>query len=335
MDLKKYYDFFGKTSFGSNSKIFFMKDGGFAIFDKKEREVTCYDSDCQCFLRYKNLENVVVLCESSCIVVKDAKHGGFHIYKGGNEVCFLPFNSVSECYMNTEHKSSIVITTSNRDKSTILTTDYLNGFALNEVDYVNPHNFKEDGYGNVVVNSHSMQKEARQINREGVSRSVIGAHKVTFLSGKRAIVELCGGGSELVSYDENLNDRVCLLHSDKRNGIVKLGNYAVVFEQKLIALADNGTFICEVDDNDDEEMTTFSPDGLFIKPYVVESVFYKGFYPSSSYSVFNIADSYVMVFFYHGKFYPMFFEEDCVMIEQSLSSVNVPENYCKVIMDLL
>lgn len=334
MDLKKYYDFFGKTSFGSNPSITFMQDGSFVICDEQNSKVICYNSDCDPFFETNRQNDVVVLCETSTVVVRDVVRGGFNIFKKGKNVAFILTDAAKNCTMFTNNNSSILLTNS-RAETHIISTSTEKGYEFNTVSYINPHLFKEDGYGNVVANSQSIQMQARFFNVHGETYTIENVYKVNFLYGKRAVVEFCNGSCQLVSYENDENGNIkftnCLLHSDKRGGIEKFGNYAVIFENKLVAIAEDGSFLCEVNSNDDEDDTIFTPYAVKIKPYVVEYNGCKGYYPASSFTVFDVNNDTLLVFFYNGKFYPVFIDGDLNNIEQILLNDCISKEYANIV----
>ena len=334
MDLQKYYEFFGNTSFGGNPSISFMQDGSFVIYDKQNNKVTCYTSNCEPFFETNRLRDVVVLCETSTVVVREPAKGGFSIFKNGKNVAFILSDVAKNCTMITENNSSILLTNSRADTH-IISTSSKNGYEFNTVSYIHPHLFKEDGYGNVVANSQSTQIQARFFNVNGETYTIENVYKVNFLYGKRAVVEFCNGTCELVSYENDENGNLkftdCLLHSDKKGGIEKFGNYAVIFENKLVATAEDGTFLCEVDSRDDEDDTVFTPYATKIKPYIVEVDGFKGYYPASSYSVYDVNNDALLVFFYHGKFYPVFIDAGLDKIEPIMLDDSISKEYADIV----
>ncbi len=337
MDLKKYYEFFGNTLFGSGSKIEFMKDGSFVVYDRQNAKVTCYDADCSPFYESDRLKDVVVLSATNTVVVRDVKLGGFRIYKKGKEIANFLFSSVGNCFMHTENNSSIVLSMNNNNNySHVISTACKAGSSFNVTRYINPHNFKEDDYGNIAINSHATNKPVIVIDAEGNEREIEGICRVNFLSGKRAIINRCSGQTELVSYglddDNSFTNLVGLLCSEKRNGIMKLGNYAVIFEDKLIASADDGSFLREANSDDDEDEVVITPFAVKLAPYVTELEDIKGFYPASSYQVFDVEDDTLFVFFYNGKFYPILIDLSADYTDEALHSDKIPMEYANIVL---
>lgn len=339
MDLKKYYEFFGNTSFGSNSNILFMQDGGFVVYDKQAKKVACYTADCESFFTSNRLNDVVALCETSTVIVRDVKMGGFHVYKHGKNIAFILFEHVANCTMDTQNNSSIIVNTGDHKYSYIISTANKKGFGLNLVDYINPHFYREDGYGNVALNSYANHLSINVIDAEGEAHEVEGISKIVFLYGKRAIVTLSDGGTELVSYgsddDNSFANLTCLLHSDKRNGIEPCGNHAAVFDNKLFALACDGSLLSEVETDYDEDTTIITPTGVKITPYVINDNGTKSFYPAASFCTFDVEDKNLFVFFYRNKFYPIFIDKGYDYAEIALLNNSVPVEYADMISQAL
>ena len=338
MDLKKYYEFFGNTSFGRGTEILFMQDGSFAICDKLNKKVTCYNADCVPFIESNNPEDVVPLSETNTVVVRDKEVGGYHIYRKGIEVGFILFERASKFGMYTNSNSSILVYNPEYVNESYIISTYNSekGFEFNFVDsYINPHTFIEDGYGNVVIHNGSTHAPSKHFDKDGIMQINDNISKVIFLYGKRAILHFCDGHTELVSYgekDDRLLDYKCILHSRKSFGVTKLGNYAVIYEKHLIASADDGRFLNEVNHNkDDEDEVVITPMNTRIAPYVIEHDEQKGFYPSSSYQLFDVEDKTLLVFFYNGKFYPVFIDLGINETEVGLLNENVPDEYADII----
>ena len=323
IDLKQYYDFFGSHTFGVCSQIYFFQDGGFAIYDNEyigKGIIYIYDKDCKLLQTFDEPDLVYILPACSVVVVKDISSlakTGFKVYKNGVEVQFIPLEDAHtySCFVTNGGASIFVHRTtvgSSHNSCFVLSSFNEEQFRLVKVDidfsYYAIRLIQGDSFGNVAFNPYSnyIDKKAVIYVDAKAQHLLSDVANITFLADKRAIMRLKNAlGTNLVSYEAPfcLETPDVLLHSQNYEGIKPLGDFAVIFEDALIAQCENGVLFSEY-----KEEALVSTGGTKVYPYVIQNKDGKGFYPNNKGKFFIVEEDILFVFFNNGMFHPLFID---------------------------
>lgn len=300
IDLKKYYDFFSKVHFGRLADITFFNDGSFAV--THEGLLHIFDENCVLLKSYTD----VFLCKSTGVIIKIEDGVGFKAYYKGNEIASYKENSClrSVCHA---HNNGFYLGVNCKGKyETIVFNVKTNGdIMVQKVPYSITSNTRlmVDDYGNIVVSLPNKNKSFWYNENEVVELdNVVG---IKFLRNHRAII-FTPNGSNLVKYDtpSSLKSPITLLHSDSQSGIRAMkGGFTVIYQDALVADADNGMFICQYN-----KEKFVSPVCTKVKDYTIEYRDLNAFWVGGNFNIFEVNEEILFVNLYDGRFYPFFID---------------------------
>ena len=314
INLRNYYEFFSKNRFSDPSQITFFKDGGFAINCVRENALKVFDEECNLIETYSGK---AILCASSGVVVVIEDGVGFKAYYKGKLIASDTVKNIARksCsphnngfYFHTDHKTTYVynISSNGSVNMAVLPIKVFDNYV------------ETDDYGNTVI-TNSNTHESKCYNSLG-NFLLNDVRRIKFLPNHRAIIST-SKGADLINYEKSLIDPISLLHSSNPHGIQAFkGGYTVIFEDALVANADNGLFISRFKDE-----KFVSSGKTKVKDYEIVYNDLSCFWTGGKFDIFEVDEEILFVAYYDERFFPFFI--DLCFSDKNIRDADIEEVY--------